>query len=115
MPDSSTPSDTHEAELARRRWPDGPRCPRCHADRPWWCASMSKYRCRSCRAKFTATSGTAIHSLKLSAERMLALRLELARGTHAYGIEKVVGISYKTAMSHIRTREATLALLGSDH
>ena len=114
MQDSLTPSDPHEAELARRRWPNGPRCPKCDADRPWWCASMSKYRCRSCRAKFTVTSATPLHSLKLSAERMLALRLELARGTHAYGIEKAVGVSYKTAMSHVRTRAETLALLGSD-
>lgn len=114
MPDLSIHFDTHDAELVRRRWPDGPTCPYCKADQPWWCASMSKYRCRSCRRKFTATSGTVLNSLKLPADKLLALRLELARGTHAYGIEKAIGIGYKTAVSHIKTRDETLALLGND-
>lgn len=114
MSDLSIHSDPYEAELEQRRWPEGPRCPHCDADRPWWCASKPCYRCRSCRRKFTVTSRTVLHSLKLPAEKLLRLRLELARGTHAYGIEKAVGVGYKTATSHIRTREQTLALLGDD-
>lgn len=65
-----------EALLIAARWPEEPTCPSCGADAR--ClegksgSGWTTWRCVGCRKRFTATTGTAIHSTKLSPSDWLA-------------------------------------------
>jgi transposase-like protein len=110
----------HNPDVAREylesvRWPKGPVCPHCGAvDR------MSKlngqahrpgvYDCGHCRDQFTVTVGTVFERSKISLEKWLfaaALMASSKKGISSKQIERMIGVSYKTAwfMTH-RLREA---------
>jgi transposase-like protein len=110
----------HDADAAREflesvRWPKGPVCPHCGAvDR------ISKlngkahrpgvYDCGHCRDQFTVTVGTVFERSKVSLDKWLfaaALMASSKKGVSSKQIERMVGVTYKTAwfMSH-RLREA---------
>ncbi len=100
-----------EAVFRRLRWPetDGkPTCQRCgHVD-VYDCRRLNgapRFRCRTCRADFTLTSGTIFASHKLP------LRVYLAAismvGTHKEGksataISRELGTSYKATLMLLR-------------
>src|SRR5438309_947379 len=97
------------------RWPKGPVCPHCGAvDR------ISKlngkahrpgvYDCGHCRDQFTVTVGTVFERSKISLDKWLfaaALMASSKKGVSSKQIERMLGLTYKTAwfMSH-RLREA---------
>ena len=114
MPNVSTLFNDAELELARRRWPEGPSCPYCSGKHLYGITGRRRFKCANCRRQFGILTMTVLHSCKMSAETILKMRAELAKGSHAYGLEKTVGISGKTAMSHVSTRDETLELLGWD-
>jgi len=114
MLDLSTLLSGPELELATRRWPDGPSCPRCAATKLYAITGRKRFKCAECRKQFGILTGTVLHSCKMDAGTILHMRAELAKGSHAYGLEKTVGLSSKTATSHVETREKTLNLLGRD-
>lgn len=58
--------------VAELRWPGGVTCPRCGAGKPSDRPKANAWRCRSCRADFTVTSGTAMHATKVGIARWLA-------------------------------------------
>ncbi|MEQ9638443.1 MAG: IS1595 family transposase [Alphaproteobacteria bacterium] len=117
------PSDKifHDETAARRyleelRWPDGPYCPFCGVtDRvkslpakgsmgPGW------YHCQDCRKKFTVRVGTVYERSKVPLHQWLFATWLMAsskKGVSAKQIERMLGVSYKTAwfMAH-RIREA---------
>jgi transposase-like protein len=47
--------------LTRIRWPEGVKCPRCHADRVSELKGRRQWTCLACRYRFSATSGTIFH------------------------------------------------------
>jgi len=51
--------------LARWRWPDGFRCPRCEGDRATRLPTRPLWECRSCGHQTSVTAGTALHRTKL--------------------------------------------------
>lgn len=114
MLDLSTLLSGPELEIAIRRWPNGPSCPYCKETRLYTIAYRRRFKCAECRKQFGVLTGTILHSCKMSAATILHMRAELAKGSHAYGLEKTVGLSSKTATSHVATREETLNLLGHD-
>ena len=110
----------HDPEVARQhleavRWPKGPICPHCGAvDR------ISKlngkthrpgvYDCGHCRDQFTVTVGTVFERSKISLDKWLFAATLIAsskKGVSSKQIERMVGVTYKTAwfMTH-RLREA---------
>ena len=54
--------DTAEAWFINRRWPDGVRCPHCDCDNIQDGARhrSQRYRCRGCRTRFSARTGTVL-------------------------------------------------------
>jgi len=96
-------------------WPDGPVCPHCggternvllqgKATRP------GLYFCGDCREQFTVTIGTLFEDSKVALHKWIyAVHLMCAskKGVSAKQLERMLGVSYKTAwfMSH-RIREA---------
>ena len=63
-----TETAAHDAMVAAR-WPDGVQCPRCGSDAvsERRLGSRTGWRCRACRADFTVTTGTRLHSSKAPA------------------------------------------------
>ena len=108
------------AEAAREhlesiRWPSGPICPHCGAvDRISKLQGKSHrpglYDCGHCRDQFTVTVGTVFERSKVSLDKWLfaaALMASSKKGVSSKQVERMVGVTYKTAwfMSH-RLREA---------
>jgi transposase-like protein len=111
-------ADKAREYLEALRWPNGPVCPHCgvighayqlkgEATRP------GVYKCGSCRDQFTVTVGTVFERSKIALNVWLqAVHLMCAskKGISAKQLERMLGVSYKTAwfMSH-RIREAMKA------
>ena len=53
-----------ESSLEKARWPDGFRCPRCHAQEHGLSngSRHKRYQCRSCRHQATLTAGTILEA-----------------------------------------------------
>lgn len=105
------------AHLEAQRWPNGPECPHCGEHHK---NSITKlegkahraglYQCKSCREQFSVTVGTVFERSKVPlAKWVLATHLMAAskKGMSAKQIERMLGVTYKTAwfMMH-RIREA---------
>lgn len=110
----------HDENAARKhlealRWPNGPECPHCgglernvllkgKATRP------GVYFCGDCRQQFTVTVGTVFERSKIPLSKWLLvthLMCASKKGMSAKQIERMLGVTYKTAwfMCH-RVREA---------
>lgn len=96
------------------RWPDGPACPKCTADRPTWMAGRDTFQCNSCRYQYSVTTGTALHRTRLPIGLWFQISEALIEH-HANGYENFhlsvhtvaagFGLSYATAY---RTRKIIL-------
>lgn len=85
--------------LERLRWPNGPECPRCHAQTLARLDARLLY-CKECDYQFSVTAGTIFHDshLALSKWFMVTLLLcEARKGMSANQIKRTIGVSYKTA------------------
>lgn len=110
----------NDEEVARQhlesiRWPNGPVCPHCggverNSQLNGESHRAGLYFCGDCRSQFTATIGTLFEDSKVGLHKWLyAIHIMCAskKGVSAKQLERVLGVSYKTAwfMSH-RIREA---------
>ena len=97
------------------RWPKGPVCPHCGGmERMHQITGKSArpglYDCGHCRQQFTVTVGTVFERSKISLDKWLFAATLMAaskKGVSSKQIERMVGVTYKTAwfMTH-RLREA---------
>lgn len=77
------------------RWPHGIRCPRCGGvDIYRFAAAGRKFKCRECRAHFSATTGTVFSNRKLPF--VAALKLLNAGQKNALQLSAEIGLTYKT-------------------
>ena len=106
------------AFLENMRWPNGPHCPKCGAEKPYSItrktrtknAVQSLYKCQSCGRQFTATIGTIFEDSKIPLSKWFAaiyLMCASKKGISAHQLHRQLGITYKSAwfMCH-RIREA---------
>lgn len=88
------------AYLARLRWPDGFRCPRCGCPDAWQTAG-GLWLCQSCRRKTSVTAGTIFHRSRLPLTDWFAavwFVTSQKNGVSALGLQRVLGMgSYRTA------------------
>jgi transposase-like protein len=101
------------------RWPKGPVCPRCGADKPYKLTSRPTakqpvrpgvYKCRGCRKPFSVTVGTIMERSHIPLSTwLLAFHLMSSskKGFSAHQMHREFGLDYKSAwfMAH-RIREA---------
>jgi transposase-like protein len=101
--------------LEALRWPDGPVCPHCNAEK-----SATKlqgkstrpgvYKCRKCEHPYTATVGTVFESSKIPLRTWLYVTFLLCsskKGISSHQIHRMIGVQYKTArFMTMRIREA---------
>jgi transposase-like protein len=107
--------DAARQHLESIRWPKGPVCPHCGAvDRITKLQGKSHrpglYDCGHCRDQFTVTVGTVFERSKISLDKWLfaaALMASSKKGISSKQIERMLGVTYKTAwfITH-RLREA---------
>ena len=108
---------TCRAYLEARRWPEGPRCPRCPQAKVWTMKAPF-YRCATCGHDFTVTAGT------LFADTHLPLRLwfqalwhivHQKHGASALGVQRVLGLgSYRTAWRWLHKLRRAMVRPGRD-
>lgn len=96
--------------LEALRWPHGVVCPRCENTSISRIHDRQQYECNSCRYQFSVTAGTLFHDSHLPLWKwFLAVYLiaESKKGISAKQLERMLGVSYKTAwyLSH-RIRDA---------
>lgn len=92
------------------RWPHGVECPRCESTSISRISARNQFDCNACRYQFSVTAGTLFHDSHLPLWKwFLAIYLisESKKGISAKQLERMLGVSYKTAwyMSH-RIRDA---------
>ncbi|MDE2184889.1 MAG: IS1595 family transposase [Alphaproteobacteria bacterium] len=103
----------HDEEAAYTKlesvlWPSGPECPKCGVvgDAHKIAANKAKkvryglYRCNSCGSQFTVTVGTVFESSHIELHKWLQAAFLLnssKKGISARQIERILGVTYKTA------------------
>lgn len=102
--------DKCRAYLEDLRWPHGVECPRCDSKSISRIHDRNQFDCGSCRYQFSVTAGTLFHDSHLPLWKwFLAIYLisESKKGISAKQLERMLGVSYKTAwyLSH-RIRDA---------
>lgn len=87
--------------LARWRWPDGFRCPRCSDKRATRLQTRALWQCHGCRHQTSVTAGTVLHRTKLPLSTWLYALWLLGRrknSVSALQLQKETGIgSYRSA------------------
>lgn len=104
--------------LEAQRWPSGPVCPKCGAEKPYTITRQTKtknkvtsfYKCRACRRQFTATVGTIFEDSHVPLSKWFAaiyMMCASKKGISAHQIHRMLGVNYRSAwfMCH-RIREA---------
>lgn len=95
--------------LAKIRWPDGPRCIRCQAEKIYTlnvaASSRVVLKCAKCRKQFSATVGTIFEDSHIPLTKwFMAFQLTASskKGMSAKQLERMLGITYKSAwfMAH---------------
>ena len=107
-----------EALWVSIRWPDGVSCPRCHNGNIHYSDAKRKFRCRTCRYRFTVTSGTWLHKTRTPLTTWLAIIYEMVEDAHSVSSNEVhrkENINYDTAWNMTQTiRRAMLEDLARD-
>lgn len=115
-------ADKAREYLEAQRWPNGPVCPHCGADKDNVTAVVAKkvgaktrpglYQCnvKECRQQFTVTVGTVFERSHVPLNKWLLATYLLSaskKGMSAHQLHRTLGVAYKTAwfMAH-RIREA---------
>ena len=108
-------ADKAREYLEALRWPDGVICPHCgsveqHYKLEGKAHRPGLYKCKDCREQFTVTVGTLFEDSKVALNKWLQacyLMASSKKGISAKQLERMLGVTYKTAwfMAH-RIREA---------
>src|ERR1700674_959110 len=93
--------DKCRAVLEELAWPDGPRCPRCKAQKISRVEKRHIFDCDVCRYQFSVTAGTIFHDTHLPLAKWFAavyLMCESKKSMSARQIQRTLPVaSYKTA------------------
>lgn len=96
--------DQARIHLETQLWPDGPVCPHCSSQEATALTGKAHrkglYQCNACRGQFSVTVGTVFERSKIGLHKwVLASHLMAAskKGMSAKQIERMLGISYKSA------------------
>jgi transposase-like protein len=99
--------DACRERLISVRWPEGVKCPFCGVSDISELMTSQRFRCRSCRAQFSATSGTFLHNTHIpillwfvAAECLIRTYVGTGCTVHVSGryLARKLGRSYRTAV-----------------
>jgi transposase-like protein len=103
--------------LAKLRWPDGWRCPRCQG-REAWQVRRRRWRCGHCRYEISVTAGTIFQDSHLPLRtwfRAMWYVTNQKNGISALGLQRGLGLgSYKTAWAILHKLRRAMVRPGRD-
>jgi transposase-like protein len=91
--------------MARQRWPEGFRCPRCGHDHGYAISTRQSYECTTCHYQASLTAGTLFHSTNLPLTKWfwaIYLTASDKGGISALRLSKQIGVSWITAHRMLR-------------
>ena len=103
---------TAEAWFVKARWPDGIACPRCGSVSVQTGASHKTmpYRCRDCRRRFSARTGTALEASNVGFKKWMIAIFVLAtniKGISSMKLRRDIGVTQRTAWHLLHTLRTT--------
>lgn len=105
------------AYLARLRWPDGFRCPRCGGNRSWPVREVL-LECAGCGCQTSVTAGTIFQDTRTSLAvwfRAMWWVTTQKNGASALGLQRVLGLKkYKTAWTMLHKLRRAMVRPGRD-
>lgn len=105
------------AYLARLRWPDGFRCPRCRGCRPWPVRGVL-LECAGCGCQTSVTAGTIFQDTRTPLPvwfRAIWWVTTQKNGASALGLQRVLGLKkYKTAWTMLHKLRRAMVRPGRD-
>lgn len=106
------------AYLARLRWPDGFRCPRCRGGRSWPVRGGGLLECAGCGCQTSVTAGTIFQDTRTSLAvwfRAMWWVTTQKNGASALGLQRVLGLkSYETAWTWLHKLRRAMVRPGRD-
>ncbi len=85
----------------KNRWGGIPVCPHCEKqDEHYFLKSRSKFKCKSCKRQFSVTTGTKLHSTKISLSKWMTAMYMLChhkKGISSYQLAEDIQVTQKTA------------------
>lgn len=92
------------AFLEKIRWPNGPVCPHCLANKAWTLDGPSVrkglYKCKECRKQFTVTIATIFERSHIPLNKWIAafyLMCSSKKGVSASQLQRQLGLAYRSA------------------
>src|ERR1700731_2451217 len=86
--------------VSEMRWPDGPMCPECGTENPYYIKTQKRWKCRECRIQFSVKRGTIFEDSPISLCKWLPamwLLVNCKNGISSYEISRDLGVTQKTA------------------
>lgn len=109
--------ETCREYLAKLRWPEGFRCPRCGHDHAWARAD-GLYECRSCGLQTSVIAGTIFQDTKKPLQLWFRAMWHVTSqkyGANALGVQRVLGLgSYRTAWAWLHKFRRAMVRPGRD-
>jgi transposase-like protein len=86
--------------VSEMRWPDGPTCPTCAADRPYYFKTQKRWKCRECRIQFSVKRDTVFEDSPIPLSSWLPalwLLTSSKNGISSHELSRSLGVTQKTA------------------
>jgi transposase-like protein len=86
--------------VAEMRWPDGPKCPECWAEKPYYLKTQKRWKCRNCRIQFSVKRGSIFEDSPVSLTKWLPalwLLVNCKNGVSSHELGRSLGVTQKTA------------------
>jgi transposase-like protein len=108
--------DACRGYLARLRWPDGFRCPRCGGEKAWPTGGL--FRCGDCQYKASVTAGTIFQDTRKPLTlwfRAIWWVVSQKNGASAKGVQRILELgSYQTAWAWLHKLRRAMLRPGRD-
>jgi transposase-like protein len=103
--------------VAGMRWPDGPICPECDTESPYYLKTQRRWKCRECRIQFSVKRGTIFEDSPISLTKWLPamwLLVNCKNGISSYEISRDLGVTQKTAWFMLQRLRLVLKAMHMD-
>jgi transposase-like protein len=86
--------------VSEMRWPNGPFCPECAAEHPYYLKTQKRWKCRDCRIQFSVKRDTVFEDSPISLTKWLPalwLLVSCKNGVSSHELGRSLGVTQKTA------------------
>lgn len=86
--------------VAEMRWPNGPKCPECWTEKPYYIKTQKRWKCRECRIQFSVKRGSIFEDSPIALSKWLPalwLIVNCKNGVSSHELGRSLGVTQKTA------------------